>query len=147
MDYDREEIQKEIKAEAKSAAVVIYTYELSPFSSEATKLLDSLGAVYKEVVLAPEWFVMTGKGAAKRAELSSMFGRSSMPHIFIGGRSIGGFADGFPGLLPLYESGQLEQALKDVGSVPEDNPFGFFTFSGDEEKEKCIGEEFCEIYD
>lgn len=143
--YDREETRRALKAEAKSAPVVIYTYSLSPFSTEATALLDSLGAEYKEVVLAPEWFLMLGEGAAKRAELSALFGRSSLPHIFIGGRSIGGLAEGEPGLIPLYESGELEPALKSVGALPaEDSPFGFFLFSGDQPKVKVYGSGFSE---
>mmetsp|Transcript_15277 Transcript_15277/g.41854 ORF Transcript_15277/g.41854 Transcript_15277/m.41854 type:complete len:273 (+) Transcript_15277:12-830(+) len=145
MDYNQAATRKALEAEAKSAPVVVYTYSLSPFSTEATRLLDSIGATYKEVVLAPEWFLMSGSGAAKRAEFAEVFGRSSMPHIFIGGRSIGGLTEGTPGLLPLYESGQLEPALKAVGALPEDNPFGFFTFSGDAMKLRCIGEEFCDV--
>lgn len=146
--YDREATRAALKEEAKSAPVVVYTYSLSPFCTEATKLLDSLGAEYKEVVLAPEWFLMLGEGAAKRAELAKLFGRSSMPHIFIGGRSIGGLTEGEPGLLPLYEAGELEATLKQVGALPaEDTPFGFFLYSGDKPKVKCYGSDFCEPAD
>lgn len=144
--YDRDAIRKALKAEASSAPVVIYTYSLSPFCTEATKLLDSLGAEYKEIVLAPEWFLMFGEGAAKRAELAELFGRSSMPHIFIGGRSIGGLTEGEPGLLPLYEAGELEATLKQVGALPaDDTPFGFILFSGDKPKVKVRGSEFREV--
>mmetsp|Transcript_53463 Transcript_53463/g.148149 ORF Transcript_53463/g.148149 Transcript_53463/m.148149 type:complete len:245 (-) Transcript_53463:77-811(-) len=146
--YDRAATRAALKAEAKSAPVVVYTYSLSPFCAEATKLLDSLGAEYKEVVLAPEWFLMLGEGAAKRAELLALFGRSSMPHIFIGGRSIGGLTEGEPGLVPLYEAGELEATLKQVGALPaDDTPFGFFLYSGDKPKVKCYGSEFCEPVD
>eukprot|EP00448_Togula_jolla_P003028 CAMPEP_0170596310 /NCGR_PEP_ID=MMETSP0224-20130122/15041_1 /TAXON_ID=285029 /ORGANISM="Togula jolla, Strain CCCM 725" /LENGTH=232 /DNA_ID=CAMNT_0010920577 /DNA_START=62 /DNA_END=760 /DNA_ORIENTATION=- len=131
LSYDKEAIREALMAEARSAPVVVFTYSLSPFCTAATQLLESMGAKYKEVVLAPEWFLMLGEGAAKRAELGEIFGRTSMPHIFIGGRSIGGLAEGTPGLIPLYESGELEPALKKVGALPEDNPFGFFLFAGD----------------
>eukprot|EP00435_Cladocopium_sp_Y103_P042001 s588_g11.t1 len=117
--YDEEEIRAKIAAEVKSAPVVVYTYSLSPFCTEATKLLDALGAEYKEIQLAPEWFLMLGENAAKRAELGALYGRTSMPHIFIGGESIGGLMDG-PGLVPLYESGELQEKLRAAGSLPAD---------------------------
>ncbi|CAE8643146.1 unnamed protein product, partial [Polarella glacialis] len=111
LSYNEEAIRATLNTEINSAPVVIYTYSLSPFCTEATKLLDSIGAKYQEVLLAPEWFLMLGEGAAKRAELGALYGRTSMPHIFIGGQSIGGLADG-PGLLPLFESGELQSMLK-----------------------------------
>lgn len=142
LGYDRDATRAALEEEVRSAPVVIYTYSLSPFCTEAVRLLDTLGVDYKEVVLAPEWFVMLGEGAAKRAELGRLFGRTSMPHVFMGGRSIGGLTDGTPGLLPLYESGELEPALQAVGAIPESNPFGFFLFSGDKSKEKVYGSSF-----
>lgn len=142
LGYDREATRAALKEEVRSAPVVIYTYSLSPFCTEAVRLLDTLGVDYKEVVLAPEWFLMFGEGAAKRAELGKLFDRTSMPHVFLGGRSIGGLSEGTPGLLPLYESGELEPALKAVGAVPESNPFGFFLFSGDKGKETVYGTGF-----
>ena len=41
-----------------------------------------------------------------------MTGQSSLPHIFIGGESIGGLSTGTPGLAALLESGELEAKLK-----------------------------------
>eukprot|EP00442_Polarella_glacialis_P029965 CAMPEP_0115066824 /NCGR_PEP_ID=MMETSP0227-20121206/11030_1 /TAXON_ID=89957 /ORGANISM="Polarella glacialis, Strain CCMP 1383" /LENGTH=210 /DNA_ID=CAMNT_0002452785 /DNA_START=92 /DNA_END=724 /DNA_ORIENTATION=+ len=116
LSYNEEAIRATLNTEINSAPVVIYTYSLSPFCTEATKLLDSIGAKYQEVLLAPEWFLMLGEGAAKRAELGALYGRTSMPHIFIGGQSIGGLADG-PGLLPLFESGELQSMLKAAGAL------------------------------
>ena len=75
LTYDEAEIQAKVQEDVKSAPVVVYTYGLSPFCTEATKLLDSLGAEYKEIQLAPEWFLMLGENAAKRAELGTMYGR------------------------------------------------------------------------
>ena len=77
LSYDEAEIQAKIQEEVKSAPVVVYTYGLSPFCTEATKLLDSIGAEYKEIQLAPEWFLMLGENAAKRAELGAIYGRAS----------------------------------------------------------------------
>ncbi|CAE7530276.1 DEGS1 [Symbiodinium sp. CCMP2456] len=119
LGYDEEEIRAKISEDVKSAPVVVYTYGLSPFCTEATKLLDSLGAQYKEIQLAPEWFLMLGESAAKRAELGAMYGRTSMPHIFIGGESVGGLMEG-PGLVPLYESGELTAKLQAAGALPSE---------------------------
>eukprot|EP00929_Paragymnodinium_shiwhaense_P021245 TRINITY_DN13908_c0_g1_i2.p1 TRINITY_DN13908_c0_g1~~TRINITY_DN13908_c0_g1_i2.p1 ORF type:complete len:342 (-),score=48.77 TRINITY_DN13908_c0_g1_i2:278-1189(-) len=142
--YDRAAMREEIQAQVNSAPVVVYTYSLSPFCSEATKLLDSIGARYKEVVLGPEWFAMLGdEASAKRAELGALFGRTSLPHIFIGGRSIGGLAEGSPGLVPLLESGDLVPALKQVGAMPDEGPFGFFLLN-DAPKQRCFGDGFCD---
>ena len=41
----------ELDAECGSAPVVVYTYGLSPFSTEATALLDSTGATYRVIEL------------------------------------------------------------------------------------------------
>ena len=76
LGYDEEEIRAKISEDVKSAPVVVYTYGLSPFCTEATKLLDSLGAQYKEIQLAPEWFLMLGESAGKRAELGAIYGRA-----------------------------------------------------------------------
>ncbi|CAE7876380.1 GRXC6, partial [Symbiodinium necroappetens] len=125
LGYDEEEIRAKISEDVKSAPVVVYTYGLSPFCTEATKLLDSLGAQYKEIQLAPEWFLMLGESAAKRAELGAMYGRTSMPHIFIGGESIGGLMEG-PGLVPLYESGELTAKLQAAGALPSEDAISSF---------------------
>jgi len=125
LGYDEEEIRAKISEDVKSAPVVVYTYGLSPFCTEATKLLDSLGAQYKEIQLAPEWFLMLGESAAKRAELGAMYGRTSMPQIFIGGESVGGLMEG-PGLVPLYESGELTAKLQAAGALPSEDAISSF---------------------
>jgi len=132
--YDEAAVRAEIEAEVKSAPVVLYTYGLSPFSSETKRLLDDMKADYKEIELGPEWFLLSGPAAAKRAELGNMFGRTSLPQVFIGGRSIGGLTEGTPGLAPLLASGELVPALKKAGALPDDSFFGFFLYSGDFKK-------------
>ncbi|CAK8990425.1 Glutaredoxin-C6 (Glutaredoxin-C2 homolog 1) [Durusdinium trenchii] len=129
--YDKWDVRKEIEEEIKSAPVVIYTYDWSPFSAEAKKVLDSMGADYREVSLGAEWFLASPQQAAKRAELGNLYGRTSMPHIFIGGRSVGGLIDGEPGLVPLQETGELTDSLKQAGALPDEGLFGFFLYSGD----------------
>ena len=113
-EYDKSAVQSRIAREVVESPVVIYSYALSPFCSEAKELLDSLGVKYTEIELGAEWLpgLMDGEGAAVRAELGALTGQTSMPHIFIGGESIGGLFTGTPGLMPLQEAGELESKLR-----------------------------------
>jgi glutaredoxin len=99
----------DVESTIRSAPVVVYTYGLSPFSFETKALLDNLNIVYKEVSLGAEWIpgLIQAGGSETRAALLEMTGQSSLPHVFIGGTSIGGLFSGTPGLLPLLEGGKL----------------------------------------
>ena len=111
--YDAEEVQAEIQETIKSAPVVIYTYPLSPFSSEAVSLLESTGCKYEEVQLGLEWFALGPKGSATRVELRKLTGQGSLPHVFIGGEWVGGLATGADGgLAGLVERDQLVPKLR-----------------------------------
>lgn len=111
-DYDKDEIRGLIEAESKSAPLVMYTLSQSPFSIEAKRLLEESSIEYKEIEIAPLFIQAEGDNAARRAELGEMTGRTSMPHIFINGESIGGLYDGTPGLAALIESGELEAMVR-----------------------------------
>ena len=93
---------------------MIYTFTLSPFSSEAKLLLDRLGIEYHEISLGKEWLpglISDGDGGESgslvRAALLDTTGQSSLPHIFVGGTSVGGLFSGTPGLIPGLEDGTL----------------------------------------
>jgi glutaredoxin len=103
---DLEVAQAEVVVETMSSPVVIYTYKLSPFCTEAISLLDRLGIEYNEISLGLEWVpgLITPEGALKRAALLDLTGQSSLPHIFVGGESIGGLTSGKPGLVPALNS-------------------------------------------
>jgi glutaredoxin len=111
--------QAEIESTIRSAPVVVYTYGLSPFSFETKALLDSLGVAYKEVSLGAEWIpgLIQAGGSETRAALLEMTGQSSLPHIFIGGTSIGGLYSGTPGLLPSLEQGKLQSMVGDANQA------------------------------
>lgn len=114
-----------IEREAASAPVVIYTYSLSPFSSEAKALLDNLDIDYKEISLGSEWlpgFIAEG-GAQKRAALLDMTGQSSLPHVFIGGKSVGGLFSGTPGLIPALQQGILTEMVVSACSTSDGSTF------------------------
>jgi len=110
-----------INTEIESNAVVIYTYELSPFSTEAKKLLDSLEISYKEISLGLEWIpgLIAEGGAEKRAALGLMTGQTSLPHVFVAGESIGGLFSGNSGLIPLLEKGALLDMVEKAESPVE----------------------------
>merc|ERR1719387_1730100 len=57
---DVEEVKQELNdcLDAKKTPAVIYTYGLSPFSTEALALLDSTGAKYEKRELGLEWFLL-----------------------------------------------------------------------------------------
>ncbi|MGK3757773.1 MAG: glutaredoxin [Bacillariaceae sp.] len=113
-----EEAIRVIKTEVDTDPVVVYTYELSPFSSETKDLLDRLNVDYKEISLEKEWIpgLISENGPIKRAALLKMTGQSSLPHIFIGGKPIGLFS-GSPGFVPTLKNGNFFTSLSQaVGS-------------------------------
>jgi glutaredoxin-related protein len=123
-NYDKSAVRAQIEDEISNHPVVVYSYTLSPFCTEAKTLLreavkaskpDSAQEI-KVIELGDEWLpgMLPAEGAAIRAELGAMTGQTSMPHIFIGGKSIGGLATGTPGLKQLIKSGRLQQKLNDA---------------------------------
>ncbi|GAX25560.1 anaphase-promoting complex subunit 7 [Fistulifera solaris] len=116
------EAASQIEAMTVSHPVVVYTYDLSPFCTETKALLDRLKIEYKEVSLGLEWIPGLLKEPVLRAALLENTGQSSLPHIFIGGESIGGLFSGTPGLVPLLEQHQLWNKL--TAAQSKSNVFG-----------------------
>jgi len=106
-----EQAIRDIKAEVANEPVVVYTYELSPFATETKLLLDRLDVEYQEISLGKEWIpgLIAENGAIKRAALLEMTGQSSLPHVFIDGKPIGGLFSGSPGLLPMLKNGEFSK--------------------------------------
>jgi len=116
--YDAEAVQAEIAAEVASAPVVVYTYGLSPFSTEALAVLESTGAEVRNLELGAEWFALGPLGSAKRVELKKLYGQGSLPHVFIGGEWVGGLATGADGgLAGLVERDELLPKLTKAGAL------------------------------
>lgn len=112
-NYDEEDIQADIAQTIKKAPVVIYTYPLSPFSSEAVSVLEATGCKLEVVPLGLEWFALGPRGSAIRVELRKQYGQSSLPHVFIGGEWVGGLTTGADGgLAGLVERDELIPKLK-----------------------------------
>lgn len=110
----------QIENEVASHPVVVYTYSLSPFCTEATGLLDNLDITYKEISLGKEWIPGLISDPMKRAALGKMTGQTSLPHVFIGGKSIGGLFSGTPGLIPSLKQGTLLSLVEEAKAVPSD---------------------------
>jgi len=104
----------EIEQETNANAVVVYVYELSPFCTEATDLLDNLAVSYKKISLGKEWIPGLIQDPLKRAALGEMTGQTSLPHVFVGGKSIGGIFSGTPGLVPALEEGNLMNLIEEA---------------------------------
>jgi glutaredoxin-related protein len=111
-NVDKDVVASNIETLKKENNVLIYTYALSPFSTEALSILDAYGCNYKNVELGLEWFLLGGTESETRVALSKEVesGATSLPKIFIGGECIGGYAE----LASLVESGELEEKLKKV---------------------------------
>ena len=70
-------------------------------------MLKSAGIAYKEISNGREWIPGLIAAPAKRAALLDLTGQSSLPHVFVGGESVGGLFSGSPGLVPALEEGTL----------------------------------------
>merc|ERR1712194_314303 len=122
-NVDELEGSQEIASEVKSNTVVIYTYGLSPFSAEATAILDATGCDYREIEVGPEWFLLGGKDSVKRVLLSDFVdnGATSLPKVFVKGECIGGCAE----LAECVSSGEFDELVK---TKAEAEKKGFFSF-------------------
>uniref|UniRef100_A0A7S2RU60 Glutaredoxin domain-containing protein n=1 Tax=Eucampia antarctica TaxID=49252 RepID=A0A7S2RU60_9STRA len=106
---DKDAIMDEINDNKTKNKALIYTYGLSPFSSEALNILDGTDYEFTQIELGAEWFLLGGKESVTRVALSNLSedGATSLPKIFIGGECIGGCS----ALTDLAESGELESKL------------------------------------
>ena len=105
-DYDVAATQEELRRLIDSDGVVLFSATYCPFSAQVKRDLAAQRVPYTvyETNVLPN-------GAALVAELGRLTGRTSIPHVFIAGASIGGCNDGSPGLRPLIAQGGLEEAL------------------------------------
>eukprot|EP00585_Thalassiosira_rotula_P025292 CAMPEP_0196230244 /NCGR_PEP_ID=MMETSP0913-20130531/1511_1 /TAXON_ID=49265 /ORGANISM="Thalassiosira rotula, Strain GSO102" /LENGTH=213 /DNA_ID=CAMNT_0041510231 /DNA_START=637 /DNA_END=1278 /DNA_ORIENTATION=- len=125
---DKEAVASDIATLKNENDVLIYTYGLSPFSSEAVSILEATGCEYTNIELGKEWFLLGGEGSETRVALSKEVdgGATSLPKIFIGGECIGGCAE----LANLVENGELDEKLSKLKSTKKGSSSGkpnFFT--------------------
>jgi glutaredoxin-related protein len=107
---DEVDVIAEIEAEIKANKILIYTYALSPFSTEAVAILESSGYDFEKIELGAEWFLLGGFNSVKRVSLSKYAdsGATSLPKVFIGGKCIGGCAE----LSSAVESGEFNELVE-----------------------------------
>jgi glutaredoxin 3 len=84
--------------------IVVYTQPWCPFLERAVHILNTKGAVFREID-AP-------RGSAARTEAIRRSGRTTVPQIFIGDRHIGGCDE----LVALDRAGKLDPLL-DAGAA------------------------------
>lgn len=119
-EYNSEKVRAQIGKDIQSSPVVVYTYTLSPFCTEAVDVLNRLGISHREISLGKEWvpLLVDEGGSETRAELGALTGQTSLPNIFVGGESIGGLFSGNPGLIPSLESDDFLKRVEQA-SLPE----------------------------
>lgn len=105
--YDPEASVAEVKRLIASDDVVVFSATYCPFSAAAKAALRAEGVPFTAI----EWNTTPGGGGFAPA-LATLTGRSSIPHVFIGGESVGGCNDGTPGIRPLIASGHLDEVLE-----------------------------------
>ena len=122
-NVDDLEVSQEIAAEVKSSPVVIYTYGLSPFSAEATAILEATGCDFKKIEVGAEWFLLGGKDSVKRVLLSEFVdnGATSLPKVFVKGECIGGCAE----LAESVSNGQFDELLNKSAGKQKKKGFPF----------------------
>jgi len=114
-EFDVEVSKSAVQKWIASDDVVVFSATYCPFSAAAKQALKAEGVPFTAV----EWNKTQG-GAGFAPALAELYGRSSIPHVFIAGRSIGGCNDGTPGIRPLIASGELDEALLECSQRTRD---------------------------
>ena len=79
--------------------ITIYGSETCPYCTAARMLLKKKGLTYDDILVS--------RDAGKREEMIARSGNQSVPQIFIGDQSIGGFDE----LYALERNGELDRLL------------------------------------
>ena len=121
---DTEAVASEVAAEVQANDIVIYTYALSPFSTEAIAMLEASGFDYEVNELGAEWFLLGPQASTKRVILSEYVagGATSLPKVFVKGECIGGCAE----LASAIESGSLVEQMTEASTTKTKK--GIFSF-------------------
>jgi glutaredoxin 3 len=107
-DFDEDAVSEKIDSFVATNSVAMFSFSTCPFCRRAKDILDEKGVEYQTMELDE---LDRNEGNEIRAMLGRKTKRTSVPAIFIGSKYIGGCNDG-PGLLPLNESGELDELLK-----------------------------------
>ena len=127
-EFDLEKSAAAVERIIASDDVVVFSATYCPFSAAAKRALAAEGVPFTAV----EWNTTEG-GAGFAPALARRTGRSSIPHIFVAGESIGGCNDGNPGIRPLIASGGLDAALAGCSKKTRDTRAAFLEARGNVE--------------
>lgn len=112
-DYDAGAVRGRIDSLIAENPVLMFSFTTCPYCIKAKACLDGKSARYKVVELDRD-----DQGKAIRAEIGEMYGRTSVPAIWIDGKFVGGCNDGpMGGLLNLDGQGELDGILKKVRAI------------------------------
>eukprot|EP01116_Phalansterium_solitarium_P010696 TRINITY_DN25813_c0_g1_i1.p2 TRINITY_DN25813_c0_g1~~TRINITY_DN25813_c0_g1_i1.p2 ORF type:complete len:146 (-),score=36.99 TRINITY_DN25813_c0_g1_i1:113-550(-) len=92
----------------KENPVMVFSKSYCPYCVNAKKLLNNVGAAFSVLELDN---LAGGKADAIQSELKRVTGASTVPRVFIGGKSIGGYDD----TSRLHKQGQLLPRLQEAG--------------------------------
>ena len=125
-EFDLDASKAAVEKLIASDDVVVFSATYCPFSAAAKKALTAEGVPFTAV----EWNETKG-GAGFAPALAEITGRSSIPHVFVCGKSVGGCNDGNPGIRPLIASGGLDEALAGCSQKTRDARAAFLEARGD----------------
>ena len=116
-EYDKENVRDDIQKKIEADPCVMFTWEASPSCKQAVEAFNVIGADVKIHRLDDPW----SEGNPVRAELGKLYGRSSVPAIFINGEYVGGYDGGVsdekPGIVNLAFKGKLRAMLEEAGAL------------------------------
>lgn len=111
--YDEAEVKARVERQIKMKPCIMFATSTCPFCETARKEMRAMGTVFTEIDLDEE-----DDGMAIKAELAGITGQTSVPQVFVGGKFIGGCNDGgMGGVVPLKQSGKLEEMLVAAGAL------------------------------
>ena len=96
--FDAAAARDDMRTLVGSRPVVCFSFVDCPWCLAAKRLLFDELALGDQQCLVLELEDLGRRGKSVRAALALGTGRTSLPAVFIGGRSVGGFTDGFDGV-------------------------------------------------
>ncbi|KAG6608859.1 Glutaredoxin [Phytophthora cinnamomi] len=97
-----------VEAQIAASPVVVYSKSYCPYCTRTKTLLTELGAKFDVVELDE-----VAGGSEQQDALEDLTGQSTVPNVFVGGKSIGGNSD----VRKLHKAGNLEPLLKQAGGL------------------------------
>ncbi|GMF21700.1 unnamed protein product [Phytophthora lilii] len=97
-----------VQAQIAASPVVVYSKSYCPYCAKTKTLLTQLGAKYEVIELD-----QIAGGSEQQDALEQITGQSTVPNVFVGGKSIGGNSD----VQKLHKAGNLEPLLEQNGAL------------------------------